>query len=98
MLAVILVNNSLANNQAGMRNLTMALKAGIRSQPYSTRLPSEQATCRTRMECLNACSKSKYCQTVTLIASQETCYLFGDRQSDGQLVADQTADRQCTES
>ena len=44
------------------------------------------------MECLNTCSKPNDYQTVTIVASQRTCCLFGDRLSNGQLIVDSAAE------
>lgn len=68
------------------------MKAQMRFQRYSTCLPSEQVQSRTRLLCLAACFKSSYCQTITFVASQKACFMYGDRFSDGQLIADQTAE------
>ena len=76
----------------GTRDVWMVVREQTRFQRYSTCLPSGQVESTTRTQCLTACLQSNYCQTVTYQSAEKICSLFGDRMSDGQLIADADAE------
>jgi hypothetical protein len=51
-----------------------------------------QVFVETQLSCILACQQAGYCQTVTFIANNQTCFLFSDHIDEGFLIPDQDAE------